>query len=135
MKIPVHIAAGVAAAAILTQAPVWAEGMTLEQVVEAAKPIIDLRLRSETVRQTGIAQDARAVTLRGRLGFETGKLWDTQLLAEAELVWPLSADYNSTINGKTQIRSWRTRRTTRSIACSSPIRRFPGPPWYWAGSA
>jgi hypothetical protein len=102
VKIPVHIAAGVAAASILTQAPVWAEGMTLEQVVEAAKPIIDLRLRSETVRQTGIAQDARAVTLRGRLGFETGKLWDTQLLAEAELVWPLSADYNSTINGKTQ---------------------------------
>jgi hypothetical protein len=97
-----HIAASVAAIAILAHTPVAAEGTSLEQIVTSTKPIIDLRLRSETVRQTGIAQDAHAFTLRGRLGFETGKLWDTQLLAEAELVWPIDADYNSTVNGKTQ---------------------------------
>lgn len=65
------------------------------------KPIIDFRLRSESVDQTGINEEARALTLRGRLGFETGKAWNTSLLAEADLVWPLDTDYNSTTNGHT----------------------------------
>ncbi len=66
------------------------------------QPIINLRLRYEQVDQDGIAEQADAITLRGRLGFETGKLWDTTLLAEGEGVWPLQSDYNSTTNGKTQ---------------------------------
>jgi hypothetical protein len=66
-----------------------------------SRPIIDLRLRSETVDQQGMAEDAEAMTLRGRLGFETGKAWNTTLLAEADLLWPWDTHYNSTVNGKT----------------------------------
>ena len=80
----------------------WAENPSLEQVIAGSKPIVDLRLRSENVNQAGFAEEANAVTLRGRFGFETGQVWNTQLLAEAELVWPLDSDYNSTVNGKTQ---------------------------------
>ena len=36
-----------------------------------------------------------------RLGFETGKAWNTSLLAEADLLWPFETHYNSTVNGKT----------------------------------
>jgi hypothetical protein len=63
--------------------------------------IADMRLRSESVDQDPIAEDASALTLRGRLGFETGKAWNTSLLVEGDFLWPLMTDYNSTINGKT----------------------------------
>lgn len=70
--------------------------------LRATKPIADLRLRSEQVEQDGLPEEADALTLRARLGFETGKAWNWSLLAEAELLWPLVSDYNSTVNGKTQ---------------------------------
>src|SRR5262245_10226475 len=79
-----------------------AEG--LQPVVNAAretKPLADVRLRSETVDQDGMSEDAHAVTLRARLGFETGKAWSTALLVEGDLLWPLDAHYNDTVNGKT----------------------------------
>ncbi len=66
------------------------------------KPIIDTRLRFEDVDQEPMAEQAEALTLRARLGFETGKAWETALLVEGEFVWPWISDYNSTINGKTQ---------------------------------
>jgi alginate export protein len=78
---------------------------TIEPVTaafHATKPIVDVRLRSEQVEQDGLPEDADALTLRARLGFETGKAWNWSLLAEAELLWPLVTDYNSTVNGKTQ---------------------------------
>lgn len=65
------------------------------------EPIIDLRLRSESVDQAGMDRDANAMTLRARVGFETKKLHGTSLLAEGEFVWPWEAHYNSTVNGKT----------------------------------
>jgi hypothetical protein len=65
------------------------------------KPIADLRLRYESVDQEPFTRDASAVTLRARLGFETGKAWSTALLVEGDLIWPLQTDYNSSINGKT----------------------------------
>ncbi|MFL6547858.1 MAG: alginate export family protein [Povalibacter sp.] len=65
------------------------------------KPIIDTRLRFEGVDQDPMAEEAEAMTLRARLGFETGKAWETSLLAEGEFVWPLKDDYNSTTNGHT----------------------------------
>ena len=70
--------------------------------VGETKPIVDLRLRYEEVEQEPIASDANAVTLRARLGVETGKAWNTALLVEGDFVWPLATDYNSTTNGKTQ---------------------------------
>jgi hypothetical protein len=65
------------------------------------KPIVDLRLRYESVEQEPFVEDANALTLRARLGFETGKAWNTALLVEGDAIWPLVTDYNSTINGKT----------------------------------
>ncbi|MEO8316021.1 MAG: hypothetical protein ABI645_14660 [Pseudomonadota bacterium] len=69
--------------------------------VGETKPLLDLRLRYEAVDQEPFVQDADAVTLRARVGFETGKAWSTALLVEGDLVWPLKTDYNSTTNGKT----------------------------------
>lgn len=57
------------------------------------KPIADVRLRTETVEQDGVAEDAHAITLRARLGFETGKAWNTALLVEGEGTVPLRDDY------------------------------------------
>jgi hypothetical protein len=102
MRPAIYAATAVAVLGLAAVTEALAETPSLEQVIEATKPIIDLRLRSENVKQAGIARDANALTLRGRFGFETGKVWDTQLLAEAELLWPLDDDYNSTVNGKTQ---------------------------------
>lgn len=65
------------------------------------KPIVDVRMRAEAVEQAGMAQEADALTVRGRFGFDTAKAWSTSLLAETELVAPLADDYNSTTNGKT----------------------------------
>lgn len=70
--------------------------------IEDSSPIVNLRLRSETVGQDGFADDAQAVTLRSRLGFQTGKAWDTSLLAEGNFMWPLDQHYNSTINRETR---------------------------------
>jgi len=63
------------------------------------KPIAEARLRFESVDQEPFAEDAVAMTLRARLGFETGKAWGTSLLVEGEAVIPLDSDYNSTTNG------------------------------------
>jgi hypothetical protein len=58
-----------------------------------SKPIFDARLRYEDVDQTPMAEEADAETLRVRLGFETGKAWNTSLLAEGEVITHLSGDY------------------------------------------
>ncbi|MFT3904693.1 MAG: hypothetical protein QM718_00090 [Steroidobacteraceae bacterium] len=64
-----------------------AEGLDpLLQAVAASKPIVDFRLRYENVEQEGIVNQANAATWRLRIGAETGKAWNTSLLAEAELV-------------------------------------------------
>jgi hypothetical protein len=65
------------------------------------KFLADARLRFESVDQEPLAEEASAMTLRARLGFETGKAWATSLLVEGDAIWPLVTDYNSTTNGKT----------------------------------
>ena len=87
--------------AALASAGVQAEGFPVLGAVKESNPIIDLRLRSESVEQDGMTKDADALTLRARLGFETGKAWDTSFLAEGDLIWPWESRYNSTVNGKT----------------------------------
>jgi hypothetical protein len=81
--------------------PCASRSEALESALQDTRPLVDIRLRSETVDQTGIAKEADALTLRSRLGFETGKLADTSLLAEAALIWPWEDNYNSTVNGRT----------------------------------
>ena len=87
--------AGMASASPDTMGPL---GGALSQT----KFLLDTRMRYEGVDQDPMAEDAEAVTLRARIGFETGKAWGTSLLAEGDLIWPLVSDYNSTTNGKTQ---------------------------------
>ena len=93
-----------AACALILGGTQWANAAGLGPIGGAfgeTKPIIDVRVRYENVDQTGIAQEADAGTVRARLGFETGKAWNTSLLAEGEFVEAFVSDYNSTVNGKT----------------------------------
>lgn len=85
----------VAAAAMIcgTAAAQAAEPESLKSALASSKPILDLRLRTENVDQDGIVNDAHATTLRARLGFETGKAWNTALLIEGEGVLPIQNDY------------------------------------------
>ena len=69
------------------------EAASFKSALSETKYILDARLRSEDVEQDGVANDANATTLRARLGFETGKLWNTSLLVEGEAVVPLDTDY------------------------------------------
>lgn len=64
------------------------------------KPLIDTRLRYESVDQDGIAENADALTLRARAGAElANKNWS--FLVEAEGTLAIVEDYNSGVNGKT----------------------------------
>jgi hypothetical protein len=97
----IHAAVAVTLAGVAAQ--VQADGLDpLIGAISETKPLLDLRLRYEAVDQEPFAEDANATTLRVRPGFETGKAWNTALLVEGDLVWPLQTDYNSTTNGKTQ---------------------------------
>lgn len=62
--------------------------------------IVDARLRYETVDQDGFPEDAQALTLRTRLGYETPAWRGFKLLVEGENVTALVDDYNSSTNGK-----------------------------------
>ena len=80
------LAAGAAQADSDGLAPIWgAFGET--------KYIFDSRLRTEMVHQDGIAETGHAMTLRARIGFETGKAWNTSLLLEGEAIMPIQDHY------------------------------------------
>jgi len=63
------------------------------------KPLADVRVRYEWVDQepapgtTLPSTTANATNIRARLGFETGKAWNTSLLAEGEFVTPINDNY------------------------------------------
>jgi hypothetical protein len=91
MKTTVMVAGSIAVA---LASPLHAgDGDSLQAALSATKPILDLRLRVENVDQDGLVEDAHAMTLRARLGFETGKVWNTALLVEGEGVLPIQDDY------------------------------------------
>lgn len=79
-------------AALAGAGPAMAQDITL-------KPLLDARLRYESVDQDGIARDAEAVTARIRSGFEAAS-GPFSFLAEAEATLAISEKYNSTLNGK-----------------------------------
>ena len=62
--------------------------------------IVDARLRYEFVDQAGFSNEAEALTLRTRLGYETPAWNGFKALVEAENVTALSDRYNSTTNGQ-----------------------------------
>lgn len=66
------------------------------------KPLADIRLRYEWVDQAATTTPppagwttANAITARARLGFETGKAWNTSLLVEGEFLTPIETNYRS----------------------------------------
>lgn len=62
----------------------------------------DLRYRYELVDQANALKNARASTLRGRGGYETGPWQGLSAMLEAEAVVAVGDDrYNSTVNGRT----------------------------------
>src|SRR5688500_3299755 len=81
-----------------------ASGLLLSTPAFAAEttivPVVDLRLRQEGVEQAGLARDAEAITLRGRVGAEISN-GAFAFLAEAEGTAAIGERYNSGLNGKT----------------------------------
>jgi len=71
----------------------------LDAALKDAKPIVDFRVRLETVDFEGIDSDATALTARLRAGFETGSVFDTKFLVEVEHTEAIIENFNSTING------------------------------------
>jgi hypothetical protein len=60
---------------------------------------LDSRLRYESVDQDGFADPAQALTLRTRLGLDSGPMEDFRFLIEVENVLHIVDDFNSTTNG------------------------------------
>lgn len=74
--------------------------------ITQGKLLVDIRTRYEAVDDDNCTacagQDADALTVRARLGYETGYWNDLSLLFEFDQIWSLgSEDYNSTRNGET----------------------------------
>jgi hypothetical protein len=85
------------AIALTAAAPLVQANSPIAGAFGETKPLIDFRLRYENVEQlaTPALRSANATTLRARVGFETGKAWNTALLAELEAVAPLRPDYRA----------------------------------------
>jgi len=101
MGLAERLALSIGCCCLLAGTMAWADTNPVVGAIGETKPIIDTRLRFEDVDQDPMTNQAEALTLRARLGFETGKAWETSLLAEGEFVWPLDDSYNSTTNGNT----------------------------------
>jgi len=71
---------------------------------EAGQWIVDTRLRSESVSQDRL-DDAAALTVRARLGYETPAYHGLRGLIEAEGVGHLTDDFNDGVNGHTAFAS------------------------------
>lgn len=74
----------------------------LTALISQGTPVIDLRVRYETVDDKSKAFDGNAETLRARLGYETGSWNGLQLAFDFDQLWNLGGDdFNSTRNGRT----------------------------------
>jgi hypothetical protein len=80
-------------AALSSSVPAFADELVI-------KPIIDARLRYESVDQNGLVKDSDALTVRLRSGIEAKK-GPFAVLIEAEGTLAISEKYNSGLNGKT----------------------------------
>ena len=73
----------------------------LQRAFHDSRVWASFRYRYELVDQDGFTSDAKASTLRSRLGFETGDLYGFSMLAEVEDVQEIGNDlYNNTLNGR-----------------------------------
>jgi len=76
--------------------------LTFEEAIKASKPIVDLRLRYEGADFDNIDETADALTIRARVGVETGKFLGTTALIEFDHTEALVEDFNSVLNGRSQ---------------------------------
>jgi hypothetical protein len=77
----------------------WSDTASAQPAANAGTWIVDTRLRYEGVSQDGL-DDASALTLRARLGYETQARHGVRGLIEAEGVGHLNDDFNDTLNGR-----------------------------------
>jgi hypothetical protein len=78
--------------------PAHADGLL--DAIAKGRPVIDLRARYETVQDASKSVDANALTMRARLGYETGAWNGLSVQADFDQIWGNDA-YNSTRNGRT----------------------------------
>ncbi len=97
-----------ATSALVSIAPAYADShmestdVLKKFLIDDATPYIDLRYRFEHVDQTGFTKDAKASTLRTKLGYKSGTLHDFQINLEVENITEIGGQpYNDTVNGKT----------------------------------
>lgn len=79
-----------------------AQADVLKDAISGAKPLINARLRYETVDQANRPLDAKSLTFRIRAGLETAPISNTVVGIEFEWVESINGEYNSTTNGRTQ---------------------------------
>ncbi len=90
---PLPFAAIFACASSLGALSAKADG-TFVDFFDQGKPLIDVRYRFEHVEQDLIAN---AHTMRARVGFLTGKVWDLQFLVEGEGIVHFNNEFNDTV--------------------------------------
>lgn len=74
----------------------------LPGVFDGADVLFDGRLRYELADREGLAENAHALTFRGRFGFRTGEVEGFRALVEGDFTRDLGIDeYDSTVNGRT----------------------------------
>jgi len=96
LRLALACAAGLAAVATGARAQ-----DTISDALAASKLTVDSNLRSEGVRQHGIARKAEALTWRNRIGVQTGTFHGLSALVEVNVTSVFDQKYNSTLNGKT----------------------------------
>ena len=74
----------------------------LENAAAETKPLFDIRLRYEGTDQDGFDDRANALTYRIRAGVETGAFFSTKFLIDFDHIEPITNDFNSTTNGRTE---------------------------------
>ena len=82
--------------------PAGEVGQELQDALLGGKINANIRYRYELVDQDGFTSDAKASTLRTRVGYTTGAFKDVLIMGEIEDLRSIGDDdYNSTVNGRT----------------------------------
>jgi hypothetical protein len=85
--------------ALLAAASIFAFATASAPVLAQGEFTLNSRLRWESVDQDGFANEAQAVTLRTRFGYQSENFDGLTFLIEGENVLHLADDFNDTING------------------------------------
>ncbi len=84
-----------------TPAVISSDAESLTEALTKGKASLDVRYRLENVDQDGLALDATASTLRGKLKYTTGKFKGFSGVVEFDSILSIGKEnYNNTINGK-----------------------------------